>query len=166
MAADSWAIVVPGHSVAGRVSGRCRRLLARAAALAEERAPRVVVFSGRSARGPSEAEQMLEVWPGRRDVELVAEPTARITAQNASRTLPLLLDRGIREATVVCSALHRPRVRYLFCGLYAQFGSDCDVRVAWSLPTPHALAWEVGALAVLRRQHRAALEELDAALHG
>lgn len=109
---------------------------------------------------------MLDAWPGRRDVELVAEPTARITAQNASRTLPLLLDREIREATVVCSPLHRPRVRYLFCGLYARFGISCDVRIAWTLPTLHAVAWEVGALAVLRRQQRAALEELDAALRG
>jgi hypothetical protein len=163
---DSWAIVVPGHSVAGRVSARCRRLLAHAAALAEQRAPRVVVFSGGSWRGPSEAEQMLGAWPGRRDVELVAEPTARITAENASRTLPLLLDREVREATVVCSPLHRPRVRYFFCGLYEQFGISCDVRIAWTLPTPHAVVWEVGALAVLRRQRRAALEELDAAFRG
>lgn len=166
MAADSWAIVVPGHSVAGRVSARCRRLLVRAAALAEDRKPRVVVFSGGSARGPSEADQMLEAWPGRRDVELVAEPTAMITAENASRTLPLLLERDVREATVVCSPLHRLRVHYFFDGLYGRFGIRCDVRVAWALPTPHAVAWEVGALAVLRRQRRAALEELDAAFRG
>jgi uncharacterized SAM-binding protein YcdF (DUF218 family) len=165
---DPWAIVVPGHSVSGRLSGRCERLLSVAAGLAELRMPRAVVFTGWSRRngGPTEAEQMLAAWPGRRDVELIAEPTAAITAENASRSLPLLLERSVREATVVCSPLHAPRVRYLFRGLYGSFGVDCDVRVAWATPTPTALAWELGALAVLRRQRRAALAELRAALDG
>ena len=167
MKAREWAIVVPGHSVSGRLSGRCRRLLGAAAELAEERRPRVVVFSGWSpGSGPSEAEQMLEAWPGRRDVELVAEPTARITAENASRTLPLLLERDVREATVVCTPLHLARVRYLFPGLYASFGVRCDVRVAWTAPTASALAWELGALPLLRSQRRAALAELRASLRG
>ena len=160
-----WAIVVPGHSVSGRLSGRCLRVLAAAARLADRREPRVVVFSGWSpAGGPSEAEQMLEAWPGRRDVELVAERTATVTAQNASRSLPLLLERGIREATVVCTPLHLGRVRYLFRSVYAPYGIRCGISVAWATPTPSALAWELGALAVLRRQRRAALAELLAAL--
>ena len=160
----SWAIVVPGHSVAGHMTGRCRRVLAHAAELAGERTPGVVVFSGRAYGGaPSEAEQMLAAWPGRRDVELLVEPTARITAQNASRSLPLLLERGVREATVVCSAVHAPRVTYFFRALYRRFGIDCDVRGVWTPPTPRALAWELGALTVLRRQRRAAVAELKAA---
>jgi uncharacterized SAM-binding protein YcdF (DUF218 family) len=160
---ESWAIVVPGHSVFGRLSGRCGRLLAAAARLADARTPRVVVFTGwSSGGGPSEAEQMLEAWPGRRDVELLAEPTAAITAENASRSLPLLLRRDVREATVVCTPLHAPRVRYLFPGLYRSFGVRCEVRIAWTPPTPTALAWELVALAVLRRQRRAALAELRA----
>jgi hypothetical protein len=163
----SWAIVVPGHSFAGRVSARCRRVLTRAAALAELREPRVVVFSGWAARGrASEAEQMLEAWPGRRDVELLVEPTARITAQNASRTLPLLRERDVREATIVCSTLHAPRARYLFREVYERFGIRCDVVGAWTPPTPFALAWELGAVAVLRRQRRAAVAELEAAYRG
>jgi uncharacterized SAM-binding protein YcdF (DUF218 family) len=159
--------VVPGHSVAGRMSARCRRILGAAAELAERRIPRVVVFSGWAAgRGPSEAEQMIEAWPGRRDVELVAEPTARTTAENASRSVPLLRDRGITEATVVCSSVHAPRVRYIFCELYRRFGIECDVLAARSFPTPTAVAWEVGALTVARRQRRGALAELDSALRG
>jgi DUF218 domain len=166
-ASPPWAIVVPGHSRSGRLTAQCRNLLAHAAALAHRRVPRVVVFSGWAPfGGPSEAEQMLAAWPGRTDIELVAEPTARITAENASRTLPLLVDRGVREATVVCAPLHVARVHFLFPALYARFGVRCDVRVAWTTPTPGALAWEVGALAVLRRQRRAALAELEAALHG
>ena len=165
--AGSWAIVIPGHSVAGRVSGRCRRVLGAAAALAERREPRVVVFSGWSrGEGPSEAEQMLEAWPGRRDVELALEPTARITAQNASRSLPLLRERGVREVTVVCSTLHSLRVRYLFGGLYDRFGIRCDVVSVWTSPTPRAVAWELGAMAILRRQRRAALAELETAFGG
>ena len=149
------------------MTARCRRVLARAAELAGERTPSVVVFSGWGYRGaPSEAEQMLEAWPGRRDVELLVEPTARITAQNASRSLPLLLERGVREATVVCSTLHAPRVRYFFCELYGRFGIECDVRSAWTAPTLRALAWEIGALTVLRRQRRAAVAELEAGARG
>jgi hypothetical protein len=158
----SWAIVVPGHSAGGLVTTRCHRVLARAAQIADEREPRVVVFTGRASRGaPSEAEQMLEAWTGRRDVELLVEPTARVTAENASRSLPLLLERDVRLATVVCSAVHAPRVRYFFGTLYRRFGIDCDVRAAWSAPTPRALAWELGALTVLRRQLRAAAAEIE-----
>jgi hypothetical protein len=160
---ESWAIVVPGHSVGGLVTERCRRVLARAAQLADERAPKVVVFTGHAFRGErSEAEQMLDAWPGRRDVELVVETTARITAENATRSAPLLLERGIRSATVVCSAVHAPRVRYFFRSVYRKFGIDCDVQTVWTPPTPRALAWELGAMTVLRRQLRAAVAELEA----
>lgn len=159
-----WGLVVPGHSEGGRLSARCLRVLARAAELAEERAPRVVVFTGWSPNGErSEAEQMLGAWPGRSDVELVAEPTARITAENAARSLPLLLERGVREATVVCAPVHALRVRYFFGGLYPRFGVRCEVRSARCPPTPSALAWELAALGVMRRQRREALAELEAA---
>ena len=129
-----WAVVVPGHSCRGRVSRRCLALLDRAAELADERVPRVVVFSGWAAwDGPSEAEQMLEAWPGRRDVELALEATATSTAENAARSLPLLLDRGVREATVVCAPLHVARVSYFFGGLYRRRRrSRASSRPPWS----------------------------------
>ena len=162
-----WGLVVPGHSERGRLSARCLRVLALAAALAEEREPRAVVFTGRPpGGGRSEAEQMLDAWPGRRDVELVAERTARTTAENPARSLPLLLGRGVQEATVVCAPLHRLRVRYFFGGLYPRFGIRCEIRTASYPPTPAALAWELGALGVMRRQRRAALAELEAAARG
>ena len=166
-ATPTWALVIPGHSRGGRLSARCFRLLAHAAHLAEQRVPRVIVFTGRSPGGcPAEAEQMLEAWPGRRDVELVAEVTARITAENASRSLPLLLRRGVHEATVVCAPVHALRVQYFFAGLYPRFGVACEVRPARCLPTPAALAWEFGALGLMRSQRRAALAELETAALG
>src|SRR2546421_2409733 len=107
------AIVVPGNGSLGqdgvyRISGRCRTLVAAAERAAAELSPRVVVFSGWSPDGgPSEAEQMRDAWRGP-DVELVVEPTARITAENVSRTLPLLLERQIDRAVVVCAPVHVP----------------------------------------------------------
>jgi hypothetical protein len=166
-APSPWALIVLGQSRAGRLSRQCHRLLAHAAAIADRDAPRVIVFTGWSpSGGPSEAEQMLEAWPGRRDVELVVEPTARITAENASRTLPLLLERGIPRATVVCTTVHLPRVRALFPGLFASFGIRCDVHTAWAAPTPRSVAWELGALPLLRRQRRAAFAEARSARRG
>jgi len=160
------AVVVPGHSSRGRVSRRCLRLLEAAARLVEREGVRTVVLTGGGARGAREAAQMAEAWMGRRDVELVVEPTARNTAENAARSLQLLLERGIDDATVVCAPQHVPRVRYLFGGLYERFGVRCRVQAAWRAPHPFALAREVAAFAVARRQRRAVLAELETALRG
>ena len=168
----SWAIVVPGN---GRVDSggsylltdRCRRCLDVAAELAERRMPRAVVFSGWSPRGGlSEAEQMLEHWPGRRDVELVVEPSATITAENMARTLPLLIERDVRSVTLICGRLHLPRVRYFFGGVYPRFGIRCSYRVVPHGALREALAWEAAAIAVARSQRRAAVEELRRLIAG
>ena len=154
--------MIPGHCSRGPLSDRSRRVLQRAAELAELRTPRAVVFTGgchRSAR--SEAELMLDAWPGRDDVELALETTATTTAENASRTLPLLLARDIGEATVVCVPVHSRRVRYFFVRLYERFGVRCAVSVAPSRPTLSAVAWELGATAVMSRQRRSAFAELE-----
>ena len=155
--ARKWAIVVPGHSRRGRISPTCLRLLHHAADLAELERPTVVVFTG----WRNEAEQMLAAWPGRRDVELVAEPTAAITAQNASRSVPLLRARGTTDVTVVCARVHSARVRVLFPRVLARAGIECTVSVVRVTPTPSALAWELGGLIVVRRQLLAALAELE-----
>src|SRR5262249_38289388 len=114
----------------------------------------------------SEGEQMLEAWPGRRDVELIAESTARTTADNAARSLPLLLRRNVREATIVCAPLHALRVRYFFGGLYGRFGVRAEISPATAVPTLGALARELGAVGFMWAQRRAALAELDAAARG
>ncbi len=159
------AIVVPGNGAAGltgryRISARCLRLVREAELLADSLPAATVVFSGWSpVRGPSEAEQMRAAWRGP-DVELVVEPTATVTAQNAARTLPLLVERGIRKAVVVCAPLHLFRTRYFFSRLFEPYGIETEFRVVRVMRTPSALAWELAALPVCRAQLRAARNEL------
>jgi uncharacterized SAM-binding protein YcdF (DUF218 family) len=154
------ALVVPGHSRRGRISGTCRHLVREAERVAAEVEPDLVVFSGWSpVGGASEAEQMRALWRGP-DAELLVEPTAATTAQNASRTLPLLLERGVESVVVVCAPLHRRRVRWFFRRLYEAHGIATSFRTPRIPPTPFALVWEVGALSVRSRQLRAAQAEL------
>jgi uncharacterized SAM-binding protein YcdF (DUF218 family) len=154
------ALVVLGHSRRGRISGTCRRLVAEAERLAEELRPDVVIFSGWSPTGGvSEAEQMRELWRGPA-ADLVVEPTAATTAENAVRTLPLLLGRGIERVVVVSAPLHRYRVSWFFRRLYEAHALETSFHAARMPPTPFALAWEVGALSVRSRQLRAARAEL------
>jgi uncharacterized SAM-binding protein YcdF (DUF218 family) len=165
MPAPRTAIVVPGHgSVAAdgvhRITPRCLGLVREAERLAARLGPELVVFSGWSSTGGvPEAEQMRDAWRGP-DVELVVEPTARVTAENASRTLALLLARGIEAAVVVCTPLHLPRARLFFRRLYREHGVAVRFHVARNAPSPRALAWELAALAVAPAQLRAARAEL------
>jgi uncharacterized SAM-binding protein YcdF (DUF218 family) len=134
------AIVVPGHGRNShgmhRISKRCLRLVAAAEQLAELVDPVVVVFTGWS-----EAEQMRDAWRGR-DVELLVEPTAKHTGENASRTLPLLRARGVTRAVVVCTAAHATRVRLLFGRIYETRGIDVGYRVVRGRRNWRAIVWE------------------------
>ena len=160
------AIVVPGNGMLGRdgayrITRSCRRLVAEAERLALSHSPRVVVFSGWApGGGPAEAEQMRALWRGPA-VELVTEETATTTAENAARTLPILLERDIRRAIVVCTPVHLFRARWLFRRIYGAHGVSVSFRVVPVAPTPGAVAWELGALTVLSRQLRAAAAELE-----
>jgi uncharacterized SAM-binding protein YcdF (DUF218 family) len=162
------AVVVLGNGLFGadgsyRIRRACRRSVAEAARLAARAGIRVVVFSGWSPNGgPSEAAQMRALWRGPQ-VELVLEEGASTTAQNASRTLPLLLERGVKEAVVICAPLHFLRARWMFRRVYGAHGIKVRFRVVPVAPTPGALAWELGALAVAARQIRAAEKEIERA---
>jgi uncharacterized SAM-binding protein YcdF (DUF218 family) len=159
------AIVIPGHGALGRdgvyrISARCLRLVREAERRAWELAPDAVVFSGWSPNGGlSEAAEMRAAWRGP-DVELVEEPTARFTAENAARTLPLLVDRRIARAVIVCAPLHVVRARFFFRRLYEAHGIQAEFAVAPVPPTPAAIAWELAALPACRRQLRSARAEL------
>jgi uncharacterized SAM-binding protein YcdF (DUF218 family) len=144
------AVVVLGHG-RDRMSGRCLRLVREAETIASD----VVVFTGRA-----EAEQMRDAWRGP-DVELVVEPTARSTAENATRTLPLLLDRGVTRAVVVCAPPHLLRTALFFRTLYRGRGIDVRLHAARLLPTPRAVAWELAALPLVPVQLHLSRHELD-----
>jgi uncharacterized SAM-binding protein YcdF (DUF218 family) len=103
---------------------------------------------------------MRAAWRGA-DVELVVEPTAAVTAQNASRTLPLLLERGVTRAVVVCTRLHGRRARYFFSRLYGPAGIDTSFRLVPVALSPSTLVWELLALSLCRPQLRAARAEVE-----
>jgi uncharacterized SAM-binding protein YcdF (DUF218 family) len=160
------ALVVLGNGAVDRegvyrISASCLRLVAEAERLAEALAPEVALFTGWSPTGgPSEAEQMRDAWRGPQ-LELVVEPSARNTAQNAARTLPLLLERKVERAVVVCAPLHLPRTRFFFGRLFAGTGIETSFHAARFVPTPRALAWELAAMPVRRAQLRAARAEIQ-----
>jgi uncharacterized SAM-binding protein YcdF (DUF218 family) len=166
MAGQPTAIVVPGHGDldldgAHRITRRCLRLVREAERLVSAGGADAVVFSGWSSTGgPSEAEQMRDAWSGP-DVELVVEPTARNTAENAARTLPLLRDRGIARAVVVCAPTHLARTRLLFGRLYRSAGLEVAFRTPAVAPSLRAIAWELAAFPLLPAQLRAARAELE-----
>jgi uncharacterized SAM-binding protein YcdF (DUF218 family) len=103
---------------------------------------------------------MRDAWRGPA-VELVAETTARSTAENAARTLPLLTDRGVGRAVVVCAPPHLLRTRLLFRRLYDGSGVEVAFRVARLTPTLRSVAWELLALPFLPVQLHAARAELE-----
>ncbi len=165
MASQRTAIVVPGHGWLDldgvhRISRRCLRLVREAERLASTTGAEVVVFSGWSPTGrPSEAEQMRDAWDGP-EVDLVVEPTARWTAENATRTLPLLVERAVGRALVVCAPPHLVRTRLLFGSVYRGSGVDVAFRVTRQAPTLRAIVWEIAALPFLPLQFFAARAEL------
>ena len=166
MAGKRTAIVVPGHGDVDpegthRITRRCLRLVHEAERLVTAGGADVVVFSGWSSTGgPSEAEQMRDLWSGP-DVELVVEPTARNTAENAARTLPLLAERGIERAVVVCAPTHLARTRLLFGRLYRGAGVEVTFRSVAVAPSLRSIAWELAAFPFLPAQLRAARAELE-----
>jgi uncharacterized SAM-binding protein YcdF (DUF218 family) len=150
------AIVIPGH----HTQRRSAALVREAERVAGERPVDLVVFTGWARDGGvTEAEQMRSEWHGP-PVELVVEPTASVTAENASRTLPLLLESGVRRAIVVCAPLHLYRTRFFFTRLYGTYGVATEFRVAHMPPSVGAMLWEVAAASACRRQLRSARSEL------
>jgi uncharacterized SAM-binding protein YcdF (DUF218 family) len=142
------AIVVPGSSLS-RIR---KRLVHEAERVARAVDADVVVFSG-----AGEAEPMRDIWQGP-EVELVAEDSATTTAENAALTLPLLLERGIQEAIVVCAPAHYIRARWIFRRIYGARGIAVGFRLARIAPTPGAIAWELAASTAASRQVRAHLD--------
>jgi glucosamine-6-phosphate deaminase len=164
----SWtsdrAIIVLGHREAGvgpehRISGESRARLRRAARECRSDPPRAVILTGYTrTRGLSEAEQMEEEWsvPG---VPAVLEDAGRDTAENASRSLPIIRAIGeIRRVTIVTSAWHI-RAPYFFAP-YRRFGLRAAYR--WSLRGnwPRMVWHELRSVPAMRRNRRRAMSEV------
>jgi uncharacterized SAM-binding protein YcdF (DUF218 family) len=141
---NTTAIVVPGsfHRPT-RV-----RLVRDAERAALRTGAEVVVFSGRD-----EAEHMRSLWQGP-DVEIVVDETATSTVENAAHTLPLLVERGVREAVIVAAPAHLLRAGWIFRRIYGARGIRVTPRAARVLPTPGAVVYELAAASVARRQVR------------
>jgi glucosamine-6-phosphate deaminase len=158
---DHVAIVLghrePGVSSEHRISGHSRARLRRAARLCAGEAVRAVVLTGYThVAGLSEAEQMALEWDVP-DVPVLLEVAGRNTAENASRSLPLVLAvGGVRRVSVVTSLWHL-RTPYFFAP-YRAAGLELHMRRAapmrgWG----HLLAEELGALPGAPRQRAAAM---------
>jgi glucosamine-6-phosphate deaminase len=161
---DHVAIVL-GHrepSMSGEhlISAHSRARLARAAHLCAQTPIRAVVLTGYTHTGGlSEAEQMQRAWQAP-DVPVLLEVAGRNTAENASRSLPLILALGVaRRVSVVTSVWHL-RAPYFFAP-YRAFGLESEHR--WARPLrdwPHLLAEEFGQMPAMARQRRAAMAAL------
>ncbi|HEY6886920.1 MAG TPA: ElyC/SanA/YdcF family protein, partial [Solirubrobacter sp.] len=163
-ASDS-ALVVLGHREPGRssehqISYESRARLRHARRLAGRRPFRAIVLTGyTSTGGLSEAEQMKSAWDEHAAPALL-EVAGRNTAENASRSLPLLLALGdVRRVVVVTSAWHL-RTPWFFAP-YQRHGLDVSYRVSfvhghW----PRMLAQEFRGLRDARAQRAAAMAAL------
>ncbi len=130
--ASDRVLVVLGHRDPGRsaehtISAESRARLRRGLRLARRRPVRAVVLTGyTSTGGLSEAEQMKAAWDEHVAPALL-EVAGRDTAENASRTLPILLALGeAAHVTVVSSPWHL-RVPWFFAP-YREFGFDVSYR--------------------------------------
>ena len=134
----------PGVSAEHRISAHSRARLQRAARLARRHPTRAVILTGYTHTGGlSEAEQMGLEWTVP-VVPVLLEVAGRNTAENASRSLPLVLAQGgVKRVSVVTSAWHL-RTPYFFAP-YRDHGLELDMVPAAPLRGwGHLIAEEVG----------------------
>jgi hypothetical protein len=159
------AVIVLGHreigiSATDRISDETRARLRRAERVCKRDPPRVVILTGysRTPTGLSEAEQMKADWtlPG---VPALLEDAGRNTAENASRSLPLVRAIGdVRRVTVVTSAWH-VRTPYFFAP-YRALGLRVRFAPEFHGPWVRMLLNELRGARFMRRQRRRALSEM------
>src|SRR5207247_8333678 len=117
--------------------------------------PRTVILSGYTRTGGlSEAEQMKQEW-SLPDVPALLEDAGRNTAENASRSLPIIRAIGdIRRVTVVTSAWHI-RTPYFFAP-YRSFGLRLNFAPEWNGPWLGHVLDELGKARVAPTERRLA----------
>ncbi|TMM17527.1 MAG: hypothetical protein E6F96_08420 [Actinobacteria bacterium] len=159
------AVIVLGHrepavSAAHRISDETRARLRRAERVCREDPPRTVIFTGytRTPLGLAEAEQMKAEWK-LSSVPALMEQAGRNTAENATRTLPLIRAIGdVRRVTVVTSAWHI-RAPYFFAP-YRTLG--LRLSFSWAVHGPWArMLWqELHGARAMRGQRRRAMTQM------
>ncbi|MGA2319427.1 MAG: 6-phosphogluconolactonase [Solirubrobacteraceae bacterium] len=150
----------PGVSVEHRISDESRARLRRAERECRSEPPRAVILTGytRTPGGLSEAEQMKAEW-ALPVVPAVLEEAGRNTAENASRSLPLIRAVGeVRRVTVVTSAWH-VRAPYFFAP-YRTLGLKLSFAWAFHGSRPRLLWQELLGMRSVRRERRRALAEM------
>jgi glucosamine-6-phosphate deaminase len=158
-ASDRVAIVLghrePTISAEHRISAESRARLRRAARLSRRDPPRAVILTGYTRTGGlSEAEQMEAEWGG--DPPALMEDAGRDTAENASRSLPLISALGgVRRVTVVTSAWHL-RAPYFFAP-YRGFGLRVSFRFTLRGRWPRMLWHELRHVRRMRRDRARAM---------
>ena len=107
--------------------------------------------------GLSEAEQMGREWP-LADVPVLLEVAGRNTAENASRSLPIVLALGVAARVSVVTSAVAPARTVLLRPL-SRLRAGARLRPARPLRgSAHLLAEELGGLAGMARQRRAAMD--------
>ena len=155
------AIIVLGHREAGtsaehRISDESLARVRHAERLASRLKPRAAILTGysRTAAGLSEAEQMRAWWRGD-EVPALLEVAGRNTAENASRSLPIVRAIGeIRHVLVVSSAWH-VRAPFFFHP-YRRYGVEPAFRPTFSRPGWHSIGNEIAQLPRMRDERRRA----------
>jgi glucosamine-6-phosphate deaminase len=153
--------VVLGHreptiSAEHRISHESLGRLHRAEWIARRRPTLATVLTGyTSTGGLSEAEQMRAAWSVE-DVPPLLEVAGRNTAENATRSLPLVLALGdARRVTVVTSAWH-VRAPYHF-RTWRRYGLDIDFVFDWRGDWRRMLTNELRGMRTVRSERRRAL---------
>jgi glucosamine-6-phosphate deaminase len=147
----------PGISAEHRISAESRARLRHALRLARRTPARAVVLTGyTSTGGLSEAEQMKTAWDEHVAPALL-EVAGRDTAENASRSLPIVLALGdVRDVVVVSSGWHL-RVPWFFAP-YRAYGLRVAYRPAFGDGSwPRMLREELRGARRARARRRAAM---------
>jgi glucosamine-6-phosphate deaminase len=160
--ASDRAVVVLGHREPGisaehRISAHSRARMFRGEEACLEDPVRAAVLTGYTETGGlSEAEQMAREWtvPG---VPALMEEAGRNTAENASRTLPILLALGGIRRVIVVTSLWHVRAPFFFAP-YRRYGLVVEHRPARPLRHwRHLLANEFREAPRMRRERAEAM---------
>src|SRR5439155_23153196 len=156
----------PGISAEHRISAESRARLRHAEAIARRLPVRAAVLTGyTSTDGLSEAEQMKATWDEGRAPALL-EVAGRDTAENASRSLPIILAIGEARHVIVVSSAWHLRVPWFFAP-YRKFGLRVSYRASFRHGNwPRMLRKELRQMPRAPRRRREAMEAVTATMPG